>query len=122
MAVESRSETRIPIIVIQEDESFVSKNLTSSPSTTTTSIPSSSSTSSPASSPSPPPRKVNYLNEIYGYSNFGLMSQIEADQDSLKMQQNMNLGAKQWTKRLQPLKGMKHGSLWILLLKKKSLV
>jgi hypothetical protein len=68
-----------PIIVIQEDESFVSKNPTSSPSTTTTSIPSSSSTSSPASSPSPPPRKVKYLNEIYGYSNFGLMSQIEAE-------------------------------------------
>ena len=66
-----------PRIVIQEDESFVSKNSTSSPSTTTTSIPSSSSTSSLSSSPSPPPRKVKSLNEIYGYSNFSLMSHIE---------------------------------------------
>ena len=64
-----------PIIVIQEDESFVSTNPTSSPSTTTTFTPSSSSTSSPST----PPRKVKSLNEIYGYSNFGLMSHIEAE-------------------------------------------
>lgn len=69
-----------PSIVVQEDEFFVSTNPLSNQNTSeATSTPSSSATSSPVSSPIPPPKRTKYLNEIYGYTNFCLKSQIEVE-------------------------------------------
>jgi hypothetical protein len=66
--------------LLQEDESSIPTNPTSIPTTThTTSMPTSSSTSSPGPIPSLPPRKVKSLNDIYGYSNFFIMSHIEEE-------------------------------------------
>ena len=73
-------QQQTPSIVVQEDESFISANPSSNQNTSeATSTPSSSATSSLVSSPSPPPKRTKSLNEIYGYTNFALMSQIEVE-------------------------------------------
>lgn len=73
-------QQQTPSIFVQEDESFVSANPSSNQNTSKArSTPSSSTTSSHVSSPSPPPKRTKYLNEIYGYTNFALMSHIEEE-------------------------------------------
>ena len=73
-------QQQTPSIVVQEDDFFVSANPSSNQNTSeATYTPSSSATSNLVSSPSPPSKKTKSLNEIYGYTNFALMSQIEAE-------------------------------------------